>query len=185
MEPSPETKREIGTLCMAWAYLESVTETTLWGIVDATEKLGRLITWRLDMRSRWQMIIEYAPEKHDANAIAELKAINKALVPITRDRNIVVHGLVHAHVVKPPDAKYGDNFGPGHDLDYVRKPCWTVFRGADAGKNFPMSGGAVEIVRQNIQSLGRRVTTFNLRHGYTLRTEHVAPIEQNWPTPLE
>lgn len=185
MEPSPETKQEIGTLCMAWAFLESVTETTLWGVVDATEKLGPLITSRLDMRSRWQMILEYAPVKHDTKAVAELKGINKDLVPITRDRNIIVHGLVHAHVIRPPDSIYGDSFGPGHDLNYIRKPCWAVFRGAGAGKVFPMSSGAVEIVRKNIQSLAERVIVFNKRHAYELSTQHTAPIEQNWPTPLE
>jgi hypothetical protein len=52
MEPSAETKQEIGQLCMAWSFLEAMSEKTLWGIIDADEKFGPLITWRLDVRSK-------------------------------------------------------------------------------------------------------------------------------------
>src|SRR5262249_50804280 len=136
MEPTPKTMEEIGRLCGAWSYLEVLTEQTLWGILDADEKLGPVITWRLDMRSRWQLILEHAPKKHDSKDIDELRAINKDLATVTRDRNIIAHGLVHAAMNFP-----GERPEPGvvdhllKDADVMRVPCWTVFRGAEAGKN--------------------------------------------------
>ena len=34
MEPSSRTRREIGTLCIAYAFLENEAECTIWGILD-------------------------------------------------------------------------------------------------------------------------------------------------------
>src|ERR1700730_5237407 len=99
MEPSIETFEEIGRVCAAWDYLESVTEATVWGIIDADERLGPVITARLDLRGRWQMILEHAPKKLDAGKCEVLRKINKDLTPVMRDRNIIVHGLIHASIV--------------------------------------------------------------------------------------
>lgn len=57
MEPSPQTFEEIGRLCVAWSYLEHVTEQTIWGVLELDDKLGPLITTRLDMRGRWDLIL--------------------------------------------------------------------------------------------------------------------------------
>jgi len=174
---------EIGRLCGAWAALEAVTEQTLWGILDADQRLGPLITGRLDMRARWELILEHAPKKHDAKEIEELRGINKDLTPVTRDRNIIVHGMVHAQI------EIANKPEPGTIVDIqehqvVRPPCWTVFRGAQAGKNFPISKRAVEIVRENIRSLELRTSEFNKRHRYHLETLPEKDIVAGRPTPL-
>jgi len=184
MEPSPQTMEEIGRLCGAWSFLEMVTETTLWGIVDANEKLGPLITWRLDLRSRWQLILEYGPKKHDEKVMAELRKLNKAVAAVARDRNIIVHGLVHAQV-KFPDGVKPHRIAPEDVRAFNRVPCWTVFRGAEAGKSFPVSQKAVEIVRINVQNIGQKVRAFNKVQKYKGADSPSGSIEQNWPKPLE
>jgi hypothetical protein len=64
MEPSSETMAEIGRLCVAWAFLEGVTERTIWGILDVDEKIGPVITYRLDMRGRWALLMDWASRRH-------------------------------------------------------------------------------------------------------------------------
>lgn len=184
MEPSPETFEAAGRLCMAWSYLESQSESTLWGIVGADQQLGPLITWRLDLRNRWQMILEHASRKHDQIAVQQLRTINKDLVSVTRDRNIIVHGVAHATIVNKQNLTYGEIIGSaGDDLPFVKIPCWTVFRGAEAGKSFPISTKAVEIVRTNIVKMGERVVGFNKLHNYT-ESSVTGKIEDDWPMPL-
>jgi len=182
-EPSNETLMEIGRLCAAWSYLEARSEATLWGIVGADERLGPLITWRLDLPNRWSMILNYAPKKHDVETVEILRLINKDLTPVTRDRNIIVHGLVHAIAMVPVRPPYGTPLPPPHE--FARIPCWTVFRGAQAGKNFAISSMAVSIVRENIQKIGTRVTSFNVQHGYTKVSQHEGQIENDWPKQIE
>ena len=140
----------MGGLCLAWSVLEARTEATLWGILGADNKLGPVITWRLDIRGRWQMILEYAPNKHNKEDINELKTINSILTPIMRDRNIIIHGLVHStmKITGPTTPKSGSRIAEPYV--FVQPPCWTVFRGKEAGKNFPVSAQAVEIVCANI-----------------------------------
>jgi len=155
------------------------------GLLDADDRLGPVITWRLDLRGRWQLILEHAPKKHDLKDIQDLRGINKDLTLITRDRNIIVHGLVHARVVTgTPPGHYEVVGRAGEKVPFVRVPCWTIFRGAEAGKSFPVSTKAVEIVGKNIQELGRRIEEFNKRLGYfnsSLIPDH---IEDDWPKPV-
>src|SRR5687768_5953228 len=89
-EPSRLTHEDVGRLCAAWSFLEYVTEQTLWGILDIKpdNKLGPLISWRLDMRGRWQLIIDQAESKHTKEDQATLRDINKKISDATRDRNI-------------------------------------------------------------------------------------------------
>jgi hypothetical protein len=94
-EASPAIFQEVGRLCSAWSFLEKRTENMLWGILDADERLGPIITWRLDLRGRWQLILKHAHKKHGADQIKELRNMNKDIVVVTRDRNIIVHGLIH------------------------------------------------------------------------------------------
>jgi hypothetical protein len=71
-EPSQQTFQEIGTLCSAWSVLEMYTEKTIWGLLDADEKLGTIITGRLDLRARFELIFQHAPKKHLPADVQEL-----------------------------------------------------------------------------------------------------------------
>jgi hypothetical protein len=185
-EPTAKTMEEIGRLCGAWSYLELVTEVTLWGILEVDAKIGPVITYRLDMRGRWSLLMEWAPRKHATADLQELSNINTDVTTVNTDRNIIVHGIVHALA----KTNLGANPPPYTVLDaeniteFERVPCWTVSRGSAAGKNFPLSSGAVETVRLNIQKVGRRVATFNARFGYVKTVTPMPGIEVGWPKPL-
>ncbi len=188
VEPSNETFAEIGELCAAWAYLEAVTEATLWGILDADEKLGPLISARLDLRGRWMMILRHAPKKHTNTEIELLRDTNKDLTPVIRDRNIIVHGLVNAVMAFPahmPPTLGTDVITKDFaDPTFSRIPCWTIFRGADAGKSFPVSKAAAEIVRNNIVKITTRVENFNEQHSYRKFTLPAKQVETGWPVQI-
>jgi hypothetical protein len=184
MEPSEEMFAEVGRLCSAWAFLEARTEATVWGIVGADERLGRIITWRLDLRGRWQLILDHAPKHFDQGKCEVLRKINKDLVPVTRDRNIIVHGLIHAQgTVQGTMPKIGTSLAT-EELTFVRPPCWTVFRGAEAGKNFPISTKAVETVRSNVQKIAHKIREFNEQNGFQTPFRS-GGVETEWPEPLE
>ena len=184
-EPSTKTLEQMGRLCIAWTFLESVSEITLRGILGE-EEYARSKTSRLDMGKRWEMILEHAPKKHSGEEIKRLQEINEIIPVVTRDRNIIVHGLVHAkislptNVTPPPGTTLG---GTGEALSFARPPAWTIFRGKEAGKSFPISTNAVEIVQTNIQSLGKKVTIFNSKHNYRAK-DGSDGIEADWPKSL-
>lgn len=173
-EPTPATHEQVGRLCAAWAFLELMTEQTLWGILDITKsnKLGPLLTWRLDMRTRWQMILDHAPKKHSKDDIISLKEMNKKVGTVTRDRNIIVHGVIHgAWRLKETDKVV---------------PCWTAFRGVGAGKAYFVSTTSVSIVRENIQKLAHQVRDFNASKNYSEVSDLAATelVTETWPVPL-
>lgn len=169
-EPTRKTKQEIGSLCQAWAYLEVLTERAIWGMLKLDDTHGPLVTWRLDMKMRWEMLLNKAPE-HIPDEMEFLRKMNKDVTTCTRDRNIIVHGLIHARLV------VGDHS--------EAKAFWSVFRGADAGKKFPVSAFAAQTTRENIQLLCRRMDEFNERHLYWNITHDGAGVEQqNWPKRL-
>ena len=172
IEPTIETKMEIGSLCMAWAYLENLSERALWGMLKLDDTHGPLVTWRLDMRARWQMLLEHVAEKCP-NEASFLRKTNKLVATATRDRNIMVHGVVHS--VAKTDDKNPAAF-------------WTVFRGADAGKKFPVSATAAKTTRKNIQFLCRGMEAFNERNKYPANYYKgliSSPLEKNWPSKFE
>jgi hypothetical protein len=69
--------------------------------------------------------------------------------------------------------------------DSEAKAFWSVFRGADAGKKFPVSTFAAQTTRENIQLLCRRMEEFNDRHLYWNITHGREGVEQqNWPKRL-
>jgi hypothetical protein len=186
MEPSPQTMEEVGRLCAAWSYLEMVTEQTIWGILDLNDKIGPIITYKLDMRGRWTLLTEWAPRKHTAADVKELSNINADVITANTDRNIIVHGRMHALAktnlpVKPPSYTLLQD---ENITGYERIPCWTVYRGPQAGKNFPVSKSAVETVLLNIQTIGKRVANFNTRFGYTKTVTPMLDVEPDWPKPL-
>jgi hypothetical protein len=185
MEPSPETHEEVGRLCATWSYLELVTEQTIWGILEVDDKIGPIITYKLDMRGRWALLTEWAPRKHTAADCKELQDISTDVMKVNVDRNIIVHGIIHALattnlVTKPPSYTIVDQNITG----FARIPCWTVSRGTEAGKNFPISKNAVEMVRLNIHKIGARVAAFNARFDYTKTVTPMPEVEADWPKPL-
>lgn len=184
MAMTPQLFEEVGRLCAAWAYLEMRTEQTIWGVIGVDQQHGRFITWRLDMRGRWELLLQQAPNKHGEKDVATLRGINKGVVAANRDRNIIVHGSLHSAILSKEKPLPGSRI---EDLTVLqaRPHCWTVYRGADAAKNFPASKEAVEIVRTNVQKLARRLTDFNNAQGYVAFNTPMQAVEQNWPTPLE
>ena len=187
MEPSEKTYAEVGRLCSAWSYLEANTENCAWGIIGADRRIGPIITWRLDLRARWALILQHGPNALSDEDMKTLRGINKRVEDVARDRNIIVHGLVTARAQLPEGhpGNFGDHVAAvGEPLTFQRIPTWTVFRGQEAGKCFPISTKAVEIVRQNIQKVGQQVSAFNVAHGFTLSSPLSEMIEQDWPKPL-
>jgi hypothetical protein len=182
IEPLPATMEEIGRLCAAWSMLELRTEQTIWGILEVEDKIGPIITSRLDMRGRWQLILEWAPRKHSLTEVQELRTIDADVATVNVDRNIIVHGLIHASGrQKQPTPTTGI---PAEDVDFSRVPCWTIARGPQAGKNFKVSKTAVEVVRTNIQNIGKRVFKFNERFGYMKTVTPQPDYEFDWPKPI-
>lgn len=161
---------EVGSLCGAWAFLEIVTEQAIWGILKLDSKVGPHVTWRLDMKMRWELLLKVSAE-HLPGEVSFLRKANKAVTVCTRDRNIIVHGVIHALL------EDGD---PTKPVSF-----WTVFRGADAAKKFPVSAKAVSIVRDNIQKIGRDMQAFNARHNFKDHSLTGGHAEQNWPKPIE
>ncbi len=183
-EPSEATYIEIGRLCSAWSFLEAVAETTLWGLLNVEERLGKIFTWQLDLRKRWEMILEHAPAKVDAVALDELRALNRLITIASRDRNIVVHGIVHAQAaIDISSARTNIQVPAGADITWIRVPCWTVFKGADKGKNFPISTDAVRVVRTNVQKIAHRLRAFNAQHHFSDNFTANKEIETGWPKP--
>jgi hypothetical protein len=184
MEPTTRTCREIGRLCIAYAALESEVECTVWGILDLDGRIGPIVTGRQDLRNRFQIILEYAERKHTKGDIVELKEINKWLTPIMRDRNIVVHGLVSATIVQHgPLPQRGTIVA--QPFVFGRTPCWTITKGGDAGKSFPVSPEAVTLIRNNIGKVSDRLMRFNQRFNYRLTSQQSDIVEQGWPKSLE
>jgi hypothetical protein len=68
--------------------------------------------------------------------------------------------------------------------NFSKVPCWTIFKGADAGKSFPLSSNAVEIVRNNVQNLGERFLSFNNKFKYHDSSLPNDEIEVNWPVSI-
>jgi hypothetical protein len=60
--------------------------------------------------------------------------------------------------------------------------AWSYL--SDAGKSFPVSSHAVEIVRNNIQKLGERLLSFNNKFNFHDSTPPNDGIEVNWPVPI-
>jgi hypothetical protein len=144
-----------------WACLELETERTIWGILEVDTRIGPLLTWRLDLRARLQMILDCAAKKHSPEDLAFLRGINKQLVVVTRDRNIVVHGAVHYNFAK-------------------QMQCWTIFRGAEAGKSFPVSITAVRRIMLNIHKLLHDLVKFNDRHKYLVGSDAAQEVGVDW-----
>jgi len=135
---SPAVPRLVGKLCVGWSYLEAETEMLIWGIADADQTTGPNLTWHLNLQDRWKLILQRAHEKHGESDLPRLRKLKEKIDVLVRDRNIIVHGLVHGKISIPNV--------PTESPTTVLPPVWTIFRGPDAGKNFPISESAVKIV---------------------------------------
>jgi hypothetical protein len=135
------TYREIGRLCVGWSFLEGRSEQTLWGILNIDQDLGETFTWTISIRNRWQMIVREAKKRLPSSDYETLKSINKDLNVSTRDRNIIVHGLVNSLVQRDASEREPDigSVVPEQVLmtALARVPCWTIYIGEEAGRNFP------------------------------------------------
>lgn len=160
----PALAKSVGDLCAAWAYLEMVTEATLWGLLEIDERLAPLVTWNRDMESRGKIIVEHGSQKFPQEEEA-LKKINSNLRTTIQDRNIVIHGLIHKSETRPT--------------------CWTIYRGAGKGKNYPVSVKAVEIIKGNVLKIADALRDFNGRRGYTKANPIIDKVEGgDWPKPI-
>ncbi|WP_411782183.1 hypothetical protein [Bradyrhizobium sp. UFLA01-814] len=157
-------------------------EFTVWGLLGLDERVGPLVTWKLDVNQRWALIMERAPEKHSSTAIERLRRIGRHLSEVTRDRNIIVKGVIRAKAHPPAGLGFGDPvLEVGKSIPFTRLPCWSIFRGGTAAKNFLVSTDAARTVRENIQRLNEALLRFNADFRYTTATPITDEIEQHWP----
>jgi len=188
MEPYMRTLREIGRLCVAWSFLEGRSEQTLWGILNIDQDLGEVFTWTMSMRHRWQMIVREGQKRLSKSDYETLKSIQKSLNISMRDRNIIIHGLVNSIVQRDASERKPEigEIVPERVIatSLARTPCWTIYIGEDAGRNFAISTEAVKIVINNIGKITERVTDFNKIHNFRERTAPTLPIETGWPKQL-
>lgn len=172
---------------MAWSYLEMQSEMTLWGLLKLDQDLCQTFIWTMGIRQRWQMIVREAKKRLPENDYQILKGINKVLMVVMRDRNIAVHGLVHAQMVldsiPPKRTVIPDGLSGPHK--FHRIPCWTIYIGEDAGKSFEISTESVIIIRENIHKLAEQIWKFNEAKSFTNRTKINDVIEQEWPKRIE
>jgi hypothetical protein len=96
MEPTAETYQEIGRLCAAWSYLEMTSEQTLWGILNLNPILAQAFVWRMQLLQRWQMIVRESKKSLSEADFLALREISRRVNLLARDRNIIVHGVVHS-----------------------------------------------------------------------------------------
>ena len=184
-EPSDATYAAVGQLCVAWSYVEMLSEKTLWGILGLNVEQGRAFVWRMQLASRWQMIVKEAARKFDKADVAELRAIKKMVDVTQRDRNVVVHGVVHAMATVQYRPEPGTMLGTASErLAFKRIPCWTIYMGDEAGKNFPISTTAVHLITANIMKIQKSIQEYNLRSGFTSGTPAAETVEENWPKRL-
>jgi hypothetical protein len=184
-EPSQETLAAVGELCVAWSYVEMRTERTLWGIMGLTPQQGEAFLWRMPLLTRWQMIVREARKLYQEAEVDELKAIKKMVDTTQRDRNIVVHGVVHALMIADGDQTPGRLVGSvAQPPPFVRLPCWTIYMGDDAGKNFPVSPSAVGTIIDNARKIAELITAYNNRKGFTVGTDLAETVEEGWPVLL-
>ena len=157
------------------------------GILQADAKWGEIVSQRLDLEGFWKQILQHAQKTLNQSDINELKTIKSEIEQVAHDRNIIVHGRVHALMHLPPGIpkEHYKTIGPvGDSYDFALAPCWTISKGPHAGKSFLVSATAVKIVRENIQKLVQKVMGFNLRYDHFKGRQPSDKVETNWPKPL-
>lgn len=145
--PGPDFFEELGRLCAAWAYLEAGTDCAIWGMLKLDKTTGPHITWRLDMRGRWSMLMSISKTLVDKAERQALVKLNTKVEDLNERRNLYVHGLV---------ASYSN----------ATQFYQVVFRGKMQGKLQPTSAKLVQTTREEIQDVATQMAAFNRRLGY-------------------
>ncbi len=153
-DPDPALFNAVGNLCAAWAGFELSTDQCIWGMLNIDKSVGRHITWNLDMRNRWQLLMSISERRNPPIDHDFLSEINNEIEDLNRRRNIVVHGLL-IHV---PPKKEGDGWGP---------LSWVIFRGTEKGKPQPATVTFVTTTMTGIQHLQAKLQGFNTKRNYT------------------
>lgn len=162
--PEPLHINDVGSLCAGWSFLEAVTDVILRNVLGVTPKVAGIICEFKDIASRWKLIVQNAEGIVSEDEFKLIKSINKHILDVTKDRNIIVHGQIIA-------APHGTEV-------YA-----MITRGEHAGKLFPMTKDAVKTVMENIQRLADAARTIIQAHDWKvppLTGERVS----NWPTPI-
>ena len=184
-EPSNETFAAVGHLCVAWSFVEMQSERVLWGILGLNAELSEAFVWRMGLLQRWQMIVREARKKFTEDEVEELKTIKKLVDTTQRDRNIVIHGVVHAEARLPKKPKSGEVIGTTQNPPpFERVPCWTIYMGDDAGKNFPVSTESVRTIIENAEKIQKLLGAYIDRKGFTSGTPLAETVEEDWPERL-
>lgn len=102
------------------------------------ERLGKHITYDLDARRRWQLLLELSKEKEHAQIRDKVKTLNKFIGPLTAKRNTVVHGLIRAKVGDP-------------------RFYWVMYKGKKSGLHTEASVEGVVKVREEVQKFAKSV----------------------------
>ena len=164
------------------------TERTLYGLLDLNQKLARIFIWKTGIRERCTLIRNEASNVLKPDEAKGLDSIVKLILSAGADRNIIVHGLIHAAIPMPVGitdlSKLNIPMEQAKPEMFVRPPCWTIFMGEGRGKSYPVSTKAVEIVATNIHKIGVSLKAFNDRNGYKQISERNEFIETGWPKPL-
>jgi hypothetical protein len=134
----PQLAEGVGRLCAAWAFLEVVVATKVWQMIGLTEPMGRLVTDNLDLRRRWQLLIDVAELTGVVHLHQLYKSKTNALTDLTRDRNLIVHGAV---TLNPGDKTF----------------CWQIDRGAYAGRRIPAKAKTVIATKDAVNTFANEV----------------------------
>ena len=144
---------QTGRLCAAWAYLEYMIEEKIWHLLGIDETLGEYITYPLDGRGRWSLMMALLKEK-DQDEHDRLKPLTQRMEIVTRDRNLIVHGLIGVS---------------------ENGLTWTVYRGAYKAKPQPASQEFVEKTREEIGNLTALVRQEPLAKGWQIAWRDTLP----------
>lgn len=168
---------QIGRLCSSWAAFEAYTEIAIVGITEVDPWSSPTLS--MGVERMWKHLIREAPKKHGPDEITVLQEINADFVLVKEDRDIVIHGYITAVAsdFKRDGLKYFTEI-------FSAPPSWTVYRGPNAGKRFPLSLEAVQIITNNVEKLSERIKAFNHRHGYKEFAFPEELAQGEWPKPL-
>ena len=117
-EPSAATKREVGTLCGAWAFLEAVSDVIMHHLYGASPDIITLLNQKMEMRSKWESIRTQAKIKLPEEQFIEVRRIATLVEKVAVDRNVVVHGEIA--MIYPTESR----------------PFWVVRKGLTLARGF-------------------------------------------------
>jgi hypothetical protein len=103
---SPNHERLLGRLVVAWSRLEAVMGDLIWVILGVDAEDGRVITARMDARTKLQWLRVYLKRCLSEDSFAEcLKTLDK-IQQRQEDRNFAMHGSWGTS--RLDNASYGD-----------------------------------------------------------------------------